>query len=246
MKIALISDTHGNALALQAVLADLERHPADQIVCLGDAVQGGAQPAQTVALLRTLRCPVVLGNSDDWLLSGAEGGAEPVTERQRRVREWSLSQLDAADRAFIAAFPPTVEIAMDGRRRLLCFHGSPRSYDDLIFPQTPHAEALRLLGPDPADVLAGGHTHLPQLRSLGAALFINPGSVGVAYDRHPEEPGARLAPWAEYAVLTSEEGRLAVDFRRVPLDVTALVAAILSSGRPEAAHLAAEYGDGTH
>ena len=71
MKIAIISDIHGNAFALDTVLGDLKREPVDQIVCLGDAIQGGAQPAQTVARLRELGCPVVMGNADAWLLSGS-------------------------------------------------------------------------------------------------------------------------------------------------------------------------------
>lgn len=54
MKVAQLSDIHGNALALEAVLHDLGRHPLDQVVCLGDAVQSRAQPAQTVALQRWL------------------------------------------------------------------------------------------------------------------------------------------------------------------------------------------------
>ena len=245
MKIAIISDIHGNAPALEAVLSDLGRHPVDQIVCLGDAVQGGAQPAQTVAHLRTLRCPVVMGNSDAWLLTGEESGAETITEQQQRVREWSLAQLDASDRAFIADFAPTVEIALEGDRRLLCFHGSPRSFDDLIFPETPHEEVMQLLSPYAPAVMTGGHTHLQQVRRLATTFFFNPGSVGVAYDRHqPDEGGTRLDPWAEYAVLASEEGWLGLEFRRVPLDIAALVEAIMASGRPGAEAMAAEYAWG--
>ena len=59
MQIAILSDMHGNCIALDAARADLQRHPVDQIVCLGDAVQGGPQPAQVVARLREIACPVV-------------------------------------------------------------------------------------------------------------------------------------------------------------------------------------------
>jgi predicted phosphodiesterase len=65
MKIAILSDMHGNALALEAVLEDMHLAYVDQIVCLGDAIQGGPQPAQVIAHLRTLGCPVVMGNADD-------------------------------------------------------------------------------------------------------------------------------------------------------------------------------------
>src|SRR5438876_891017 len=105
MRIAILSDIHGNCVALDAVLAELDADPPDQIVCLGDAIQGGAQPAETVARLRELACPVVMGNADAWLLSGqVTGTAETVSEAQRAAREWSLAQLSADDREFIAAF----------------------------------------------------------------------------------------------------------------------------------------------
>src|SRR5512139_520683 len=101
MRIAIISDIHGNCIALDATLADLRQDPVDQIVCLGDAVQGGPQPAQVVARLREIACPVVMGNADAWLLTGQETGNEGIpAERLRKmhaIRDWSLAQLTAAD-----------------------------------------------------------------------------------------------------------------------------------------------------
>lgn len=243
MRIAVFSDIHGNCFALDQVLADLQHHPVDQLVCLGDAVQGGAQPVETVARLRALGCPIVMGNADAWLLSGeVTSDNEAVTEAQDAVRQWSLGQLSEADRAFIADFQPTVELPLEGRRRLLCFHGSPTSFDDLIFPETAEDDVVRLLGAFAPAVLTGGHTHVQQVRRLGETLFFNPGSVGVVYDRHqPDDGNPRLDPWAEYGVLSSEGERLALEFRRVPYDVGALVEIIRASGRPDAAAMAAEY-----
>jgi len=241
MRLAVISDMHGNCVALDAVLADLQRDPADQVVCLGDAIQGGPQPAETVARLRELGCPVVMGNADAWLLSGQPTGSESVTPEQEAIRAWSLAQLSAADRAFVAAFPPTVELALDGGRRLLCFHGSPHSFDDIILPETPEADFTRLLGPFAPALLTGGHTHLQQVRRLGDGFFFNPGSVGVVYDRHQPDESFQLDPWAEYALLTTEAGRLRLEFRRVPFAVEALLAALAASGRPHADLMRAMY-----
>src|SRR5512142_3377814 len=131
MRIAVISDIHGNCIALDAALDDLVQRPADHLVCLGDAIQGGPQPAAVVRRLRELGCPVVMGNADAYLLSGANTGDEPTSEERQRmldaVREWSLAQLSTEDRAFIQSFRPTVEVALEAGRRLLCFHGSPAS-----------------------------------------------------------------------------------------------------------------------
>jgi predicted phosphodiesterase len=241
VRIAVISDIHGNCVALDAVLADLRRRPADRLVCLGDAVQGGPQPVETVARLRELACPVVMGNADAWLLTGEETGAEGASAQLREVRAWSLAQLSDDDRAFMAGFQPTVEIALDGGRRLLCFHGSPRSFDDVLLPETPHEEFRRILGPFDAAALTGGHTHTQQLRRLGDAMFFNPGSVGFAFAHHQPDDDFHADPWAEYAVLTVEEERLALEFRRVPFDVAALIEVVRASGRPHADEAIARY-----
>src|SRR5262249_24703118 len=153
----------------------------DRVVCLGDAIQGGPQPAEVVARPRAMGCPVVYGNADAFLLTG-DTGPEALTPQHHAVRAWSLAQLSEADRTFIAAFRPTVEISLPGGRRLLCFHGSPTSFDDIIYPDTPEEEVRRLLGGSLPAILTGGHTHLQQLRRLDDSLFFNPGSVGFVYN----------------------------------------------------------------
>jgi len=94
VKIGLFSDVHGNAVALDALLADLERHPVDRLVCLGDAIQGGPQPVECLERLRSLDCPVVMGNADWYVLTG-DPGVEPETETQRP------HEMDAVDEAQI-------------------------------------------------------------------------------------------------------------------------------------------------
>ena len=241
-RLAVISDIHGNALALQTVQDDLAQHPCDRIICLGDAVQGGAQPAETIRLLRVLACPVVMGNADDWLLTGVDSDAEPLSPQQIAVREWSMSQLSDDDRSYIAEFAPTVTVELPVDRRLLAFHGSPASYDDVILPGTPDEDVDAYLGPYAGSILCGGHTHMQQIRRIGSLFFFNPGSVGLAYS-HRQEPGTfRADPWAEYAVLSAGAGALSLELRRVPLDIDRLIEIILGSGRPDAAEMAAQYG----
>jgi 3',5'-cyclic AMP phosphodiesterase CpdA len=69
MRVALIADIHGNALALDTVLAELSRDHVDQIVCLGDVVEGGPQPREILDRIRALGCPIVMGNTDERMLS---------------------------------------------------------------------------------------------------------------------------------------------------------------------------------
>lgn len=236
MNIAIISDMHGNCIALDAVLSDIRSESISQIVCLGDAIQGGPQPAQVVARLRELACPVVMGNADDWLLTGIETGAEPIeAERLRQmsaIREWSLSQLTSDDRAFIGNFQPTITLPLDAERRLLAFHGSPKSYDDLILPGTTDEELRGFLGDDETAFYCGGHTHMQQIRHLGRSFFFNPGSVGFAWRHNQDFAQFKADPWAEYAILTVEGARLSLEFRRIPFDVTALIEVYQTCGRP--------------
>ncbi|MFL5938041.1 MAG: metallophosphoesterase family protein [Gaiellaceae bacterium] len=242
MRTALISDVHGNAVALDAVLADLERDPVDQVVCLGDMIQGGAEPAEVVRRLRELRCPVVLGNADAFLLD-PESGEEATTQRQLAVREWTVAQIGADGVAFIDSFRPTLDVSLGDGRMLLAFHGSPTSFDDIVLPHLEEGEFRRLLGPPAADVLAGGHVHLQWLRRYGDSTFLNPGSVGLAYDhaQPADTDDLRIDAIAEYARLDVDGELLQIAFRRIPLDRDAVLAAIDASGMPHADYLRAAW-----
>ncbi len=238
MQLAVISDIHGNCLALDRVLADIRQRGIEQIVCLGDAIQGGAQPAETVARLRDLNCPVVMGNADAWLLTGTEtSDNEQTSEMQKAVRAWSLAQLSAEDRTFIQQFQPTIEIALEAGKKLLCFHGSPHSFDDLIFPNTSEETFRQLLDGFGVTLLTGGHTHTQQLRRLGgSSWYFNPGSVGFAFNWQLPPEHFRADPWSEYAIVTSEGESLGVDFRRIPLALDEFFSVLRASGKPDLEH----------
>jgi putative phosphoesterase len=235
LRVALISDQHANDVAFAAVVEEIERIGADRIVCLGDVAQGGAQPAATLDRLAALGCETVLGNADAFLL-GAEV-AEETTPEQLEVRDWTLGQLSDRHLDQLRSFRATVEIDT-GAGTLLCFHGSPHSYDDILLPDREtdlapwHADA---------DVLAGGHTHRQWTRKIDGSLFVNPGSVGLTYDhlRPPDE--IAFVAIADYALVHVYEHGVGVDFRRVPYSVDELREAVLASGRPHADEHTAMY-----
>jgi putative phosphoesterase len=245
MRIAVISDMHGNAVAFEAVEKDIQGHHIDQVVCLGDAIQGGPQPAAVVHQLQRLGCPVVMGNADAWLLSGLETADEGIPpERLKKmgeIREWSLSQLADDERAFISSFQPTITISLEEDLKLLCFHGSPVSFDDVILPAAPEEEFQKHLGAYSDHILTGGHTHAQQIRRNGELFFFNPGSVGFAYSHNQPEGQFHADPWAEYAILSAENGHTSLEFRRVPFDVDELIRVYRESGRPFAKEAIAQY-----
>lgn len=245
MRIAVFSDMHGNDVAFEAVEADIQKQNVDQLVCLGDAIQGGPQPAQVVQRLQRLACPVVMGNADVWMLSGVETADEGIPpERLKKmgeIRLWSLSQLTEDQRAFIYGFQPTVTVTVEENLKLLCFHGSPVSFDDAIPPAAPQEDFQKHLGAYSEHILTGGHTHAQQIRQNGDLFFFNPGSVGFAF-RHEQPDGQFHADaWAEYAILTVEDGQPSLEFRRVSFDVNELIRVYRESGRPFANEAIAQY-----
>lgn len=232
VRIALIADIHGNLTALEAVLADAARQYASQIICLGDVAATGPQPREALERVRALGCPVVMGNADAELLA---------------EESWFRAQLSEEQLSFVHSFAPSLSVELPGAGRLLCFHGSPRSNTELILPATPAAELDEVFAGCEATVLAGGHTHVQMVRRHRKRLIVNPGSVGLPYDQNPwsgevDQAEVRLAPWAEYALLTCDGGSLGVELRRVPVDVSAVRQTLLGSGWPDAAGWAALWG----
>jgi predicted phosphodiesterase len=207
------------------------RRDIDTIVSLGDVAQGGPQPVDCLDLIRDAGALTVMGNSDAFLLDPHASAEEP-TERQLVQRDWTLSQLSAEHLDYLRSFAPTIELDLDGRR-LLCFHGTPGDYDGVVLPEDP-PDGLSGTG---ADVLAGGHVHVPQLRRVGAAWYVNPGSVGLGYDHLQPEDDFRFDPWASYAIV--EAG--SVEFHRVPFDLEELAAATRVSGLPLAEEVSSRY-----
>lgn len=243
MRIALIADIHGNLAALDAVLNALEQEHPDQIVCLGDVSATGPQPREVLTRLRQLGCPVVMGNADAELLDPADTSPEldEFTANILDITRWCADQLDAEDRAFIASFRPTVEVALGTSTRLLCCHGSPASFDDIIIAATLDEEIDRMIEGHEAKVYAGGHTHIRMLRAWRGREIVNPGSLGLAYHFLPDG-SARIPSWAEFALLScSKEGAVTVDFRRVPYDKEATVRAMHERGMPHAAWWSADW-----
>jgi putative phosphoesterase len=242
LTIALIADIHGNLAALDAILDTLKAEPPDQIVCLGDVAATGPQPREVLRRLRELGCPVVIGNADAELLDGTPSGHE-ANEDSRRIADisrWCAAQLDDADRAFLTSFQPTVEISLGDEKRLLCCHGSPRSYDDLITAAMSDDELEAIIGGHETAVIAGGHTHARMLRAHRGREIVNPGSVGLAYQFLPDG-SVRVPRWAEFAQLSSDDRAVSVDFRRVSYDRAATVRAMTEREMPHAAWWAADW-----
>lgn len=241
MRIALISDLHGNEVALRAVLADARRAGVDRVVCLGDVATLGPRPNEVIALLRELGCLCIVGNHDAFLLDRRLIAGYTEAEIVIEAVEWCREQLTPEDFAFLRTFVPTAELPLDGAGTLFLFHGSPRSHtEDLLATTAPEVldEALRGIS---ATVLAGGHTHLQMLRQHRGALLVNPGSVGMPFKQYVGGRTPEVLLHAEYAIVAADGGTVSVDLRRVPLDRAALRAEAEATSNPFRVALMRQY-----
>jgi putative phosphoesterase len=233
MRIALISDIHGNLVALQTVLADIATLSVDRYVCLGDVAANGPQPREVIQRVRDLGCPVVRGNTDEWFL--VPQTYDPNSEKERRLMallEWAMHQFSADEIAFMRTFQPRIEVALENGAALLGFHGSPQSNTQRLRASTHDDELAQILSGYRATIMAGGHTHVPMLRRYRDMTIINPGSVGAPTELDGSREPGRLTALCEYAIVDSHADNLSVEFHRVPLDVNAVLQSARASGMP--------------
>lgn len=235
MRIAFISDIHGNLTALDAVLADLAREQIDQYVCLGDVVEFGPQPRECLARILALKGICIMGNTDERMAVPHREHlhvTEPGPEIEMEL--WCYDQLTQEDRAAIHTFRATAEIDLGNELRLLAYHGSPRSNVERIVSMTSYhdLDAMFATANHNARVLVGGHTHQQFIRQYNRALLINPGSVGLPFERLGEGLDHRPA-WAAYAVVNVQDGRVSVDLRRTPIELVKLRDSVMHSGMPD-------------
>ncbi|MGY1884876.1 metallophosphoesterase family protein [Blastococcus sp. SYSU DS0753] len=237
MRLAAVSDIHGNLLALEAVLADLAQRSVDVVVNLGDLLSGAVQPRETADRLVELGLPTVRGNHERQLLTFPRA-------RMGASDRLAHDTITDAHRRWMAGLPLTLAPAPG----VLAFHGSPT--DDLVYlldtvtpdgacPAT-EAEVLdRLGGSATTPLLLCGHTDLQRVVRLPTgAVVVNPGSVGwPAYaDDHPYphvmESGT---PHARYAIADDSGGQWSTEFHAVEYDWDQAAALAAANGRPDVA-----------
>lgn len=241
MRVALISDLHGNELALDAVRRDIARIGVDQVVCLGDVATLGPRPNAVIQALRDMGCPCIMGNHDAFLLDPAL--IHTYTEAPVVVEavDWCRDQLSTEELDFLRTFRATFDIDLGHGANLFLFHGSPASHMEDLLVTTPPDELDRLLGGHHATVMCGGHTHVQMLRQHRGTLLVNPGSLGQPFKEYVNGRQPTILAHAEYATIEAHAGGVSVDLRRVALDKAALRAAAQASDNPLSPFLVQQY-----
>ena len=241
MRIALISDLHGNLTALDAVLADIAHEGVDRIACLGDVATLGPQPCEVLDRVRDIGAICILGNHDSFMLDADLIHRYSENPAIVAAVDWCRAQLSEAHLAFIQAFLPGQIVGLGGDYTLQLYHGTPQSNMVDILSTTPPETLDVMLEGSEATVLAGGHTHLQMLRQHRGKLVVNPGSVGMPFLEYAFGKAPQVLRHAEYAIVSAERGQVGVTLRRVAVDLDRVRAAIAASENPMRAMLLAAY-----
>jgi putative phosphoesterase len=217
MKIAFISDIHGNAIALDAVLADIKRQGIDKIYVLGDICYRGPEPKRSLDLVRSLHTEVIKGNADEWVVRGVREGevADKVLELMNLERQWIVEQLEPADIDYLESLPAQLNLTIKDIA-ISAFHATPTSLFDIVLPNADDNDIeTSLMQAQDAQVYVYAHIHKPYIRYLNGKIIINIGSVGLPFDGLTK---------ASYGLVEVEDGHIKTSIRRVSYDLESVVA----------------------
>ncbi|MBP3923756.1 metallophosphoesterase family protein [bacterium] len=209
MKVAVISDIHGNMQALEAVINDYKSQNCEKVLCLGDLAMAGPQPSETVDFVKGQNWEIIQGNTDkmiaefsDKILSNVKS-AFPV---MGNALENDAEILSEVQKEYLANLSPQKELIMENVK-VLMVHGSPRRNNEDILPNRPIEEIEEIIANTDADLILCGHTHIPcGYQTSKKQTVVNAGSVG-----RPFTDNAKAC----YAIIDFNSGAFSVEHRFV-------------------------------
>lgn len=236
MRIAFVSDIHGNLPALEAVVADIHRRGADMIVNLGDSLSGPLLPRETAHYLIAAGWPTLAGNHERQLLTEAPA-------HQGASDAHAYARLGETEFAWMRSQPGSLQLQPE----VFVCHGTPASDLEYFFESLTPAgariataeEIHARLGAQRSPLVACGHSHMPRILRIGRQWLLNPGSVGLQAFRgeypypHKIETGS---PDARYAIAALRDGAWHLSLHAVPYDFEPIARLAEANGRPEWAY----------
>jgi putative phosphoesterase len=229
-RIAVLSDVHGNATALEAVRKALKKEKPDAVIVAGDHVMNGPQPGAAVDGLRELEeagATIVQGNTDVAVADFDYAAAFPwftdgVPDTHRAAAEWAHDELGDERLAWLRRLPAERRIVLDETMVLAC-HASPGSQTQGFDAQLDPSVVLERVSRTDARVICCGHTHLPDVRDLGWKVIVNDGSAGYIFDGDPT---------ASWALVEIDGDSVTAEIRRTEFDTMTVSNAISARGLP--------------
>lgn len=228
IRIALLSDIHGNVAALDAALVEVRREAPDVIALCGDYVLNGPRPCETVDRVRELESAgavVIQGNTDiaaaDLDLAAAFPWFDEVPRVNVVASEWAHDELGDERLAWLRRLPAERRIHVDDEPLVLICHASPGSQTAGLGTDLDPASVVERVARTDARIVACGHTHIQDVRDLGWKQVVNPGSCGYAFDG---DPGAA------WAILELDGDDVRVDLRRTAYDTRPVIDEVSQRG----------------
>lgn len=219
MRVAIFSDVHGNATAMDAVLADIRaRGPFDRILYGGDFAFGGPRPREAVEQLIEAGYPAVIGNTDEMVAASPEGAAGAVAA-------WARTRLTPEQVDWLRALPRLQRVEPSGGPPLVLVHATPWSTTDLIEPAASEGTVARAFEQAETHALVYGHIHRAYIREVAGGLIVNAGSAGFPFDGDPRPA---------WSVLALERGAWRAEIVRVEYNREAVIQDLLTSDHPDA------------
>ena len=233
MRIAIISDIHGNLQALNATIKDIEKKNVDKIFCLGDIVGKGIHPTECLKIVRE-KCEVILKGNNDRFFSEEHNESEQISEINKKRIVWNNSLISKSDKEFLRKLPFSYEFYMSGSL-IRIFHATPQRDNFAIINENSAQVKYEMFKPtektlsqEKADVVIYGHIHHPYMDKIYNRTLINIGSVGNSFDliRNREKDASMLETTkAFYLIIEGEYGSKEYDsdisfqFVKVPYDI---------------------------
>lgn len=221
MKIAVLSDIHGNLNALQAVLSDIDFQNADKIFICGDLAMAGPEPSETIDFIIDLKkkrdITIIQGNTDEMIIKSTgniDDKYTPPNEIMANSLEYAQKFLRSDQKEFLFELPKQYREKI-GNLDILLVHGSPRKNNEDILPGMNLDMIREIISGTDADIIFCGHTHLPVIYHIDKQVIVNAGSVGRPFTEKPDACYAIL----DYPDLTKKEFH--VQHRFVPYDYQA-------------------------
>lgn len=220
-RIAVLADIHGNAPALEAVIADVRRLAPDEVLVGGDLVGRGPQGSIVVQVISELGWRSVRGNHEDYLVTLRRQGVpeEGIDREHWAAARWMADELGERELGLIASLP--FSLTSNRASEVHLVHGSPRSNSEGLGPWSTDQQLEDHLNAIGGGVLVCGHTHRPLQRQLRSGLVVNVGAVGLPFNRDRR---------SQYVVLHSDDEGWQVEFRRIDYDLKRILAVYESSG----------------
>ena len=226
-RIAALSDIHGNATALEAVLADVARQKPDALMVAGDLVLNGPEPALVVDVLRNLPDALIIAGNTDIAVADFDYAAafpwmtDGVPDTIVDGAEWAHDALGDERLDWLRRLPSERRWRTDDDTLVLVCHASPGSQTSGFDQHLDPSVTIELVARTDARLIVCGHTHLPEVRDLGWKMIVNDGSAGYVFDGDPS---------ASWALIDVADGEVRAEIRRATFDTLAVANAISARG----------------